>query len=345
MPDPAALASHSPAGPTSVAVYGTGSMGTAMAVHLERLGHAVTLWSRTAAKADRLAAERENRDLLPDIRLSRGIAVTADAAQAAAADWHLLAIPSKFLRDQLAGLPPPTGGVVTVIKGLEIDTLDRPSEIVRQTWGDRSVVCLSGPSHAEEIATGLPTSMVAASDHPGAADAVQRIFNSGRLRVYTNGDLTGVELAGALKNVFGLAAGICDGIGFGDNAKAALLTRAVAEMQRFGAAFGAAEDTFAGLAGIGDLIATCTSPHGRNRAVGVRLGRGEALEDILASMNGSVSEGVPTTRAVRELSRRHGLEMPIVEEVHAVLFEGKDVQTASASLMTRPLRSESASRL
>ena len=319
-------------------------MGTAMAVHLARLNRQVTLWSRTAAKASRLAADRENRDLLPDIPLPDRISVTSKAADAADANWHLLAIPSKFLRKQLSDLPPPPGGVITVIKGLEIDTLDRPSEIVREVWGPRPVVCLSGPSHAEEIATGLPTSMVAASDDLAAAAEVQQLFNSDRLRVYTNGDLTGVELAGALKNVFGLAAGICDGIGFGDNAKAALLTRAVTEMQRFGAAFGAAEDTFAGLAGIGDLIATCTSPHGRNRAVGVRLGRGERLDDILASMNGSISEGVPTTQAVAELSKAHDLEMPIVEEVHAVLFEGKSVQSAAASLMTRPLRSESASR-
>ena len=327
----------------AVTVYGSGSMGTAMALHLVDLGHAVTLWTRTGAKAERLRSERSN-PLLPGHPLPAALSITADAAAAVAADWHLLAVPSKYLRAQLETLSASLGDrprrFISVIKGIENDSLARPTQIVAETLPATSLTCLSGPSHAEEIAAKQPTSMVAASEDEAAAAAVQELFNSDRLRVYTNRDLTGVELAGALKNVFGLAAGICDGIGFGDNAKAALLTRAVTEMQRFGAAFGAAEDTFAGLAGIGDLIATCTSRHGRNRSVGERLGRGESLDQILDSMGGSVSEGVPTTASIFAMSRRRGIEMPIVDEVHAVLFDGKSVASAAASLLTRPVRSE-----
>ncbi|MFQ5734269.1 MAG: NAD(P)H-dependent glycerol-3-phosphate dehydrogenase, partial [Planctomycetaceae bacterium] len=229
--------------------------------------------------------------------------------------------------------------VVSVIKGLERDTFMRPSEIIADVLGFRAVVALGGPSHAEEIARRLPASVVAASGDVALAKEVQAIFTTDRFRVYTNLDIVGVELAGALKNVIAIAAGICDGLNYGDNAKSALLTRGIVEITRFGRAFGAEQSTFAGLAGMGDLITTCISPYGRNRMVGERLGGGETLPEILDSMD-AVAEGVTTTKSVFELADRKGIEMPITAEVHAVLFEGKSPVEATDSLMGRPPKGE-----
>ncbi|MGL4554808.1 MAG: NAD(P)H-dependent glycerol-3-phosphate dehydrogenase, partial [Gemmataceae bacterium] len=229
--------------------------------------------------------------------------------------------------------------VVSLTKGIEVGTFARPSQILAEVLGTDEVAVLSGPSHAEEVSRGLPTSVVAASADETLAVAVQRHFSTGRFRVYSNLDPVGVELAGALKNVMGLAAGICDGLGYGDNARAALMTRGLVEMTRFGVASGAEPATFAGLAGLGDLITTCVSPHGRNRAVGVRLGRGERLADILGGMS-QVAEGVTTTKAVHDRAEQAGLDLPICAEAYRVLYEGKPPVEAVAALMGRSPKGE-----
>ena len=229
--------------------------------------------------------------------------------------------------------------MISVIKGLENETFQRPSEIIAEVLGSRAVVALSGPSHAEEIGRRLPATVVAASGDLALARQVQRMFNTERFRVYTNLDLIGVELAAALKNVIAIAAGISDGLGFGDNAKSALMTRGLVEMTRFGVRFGAEAGTFTGLAGMGDLITTCVSPFGRNRRVGERLGKGESLDQILKTME-AVAEGVATAKSVFDVAEQEGIEMPITGEVYRVLFERKSPAAATHSLMLRPLRAE-----
>jgi glycerol-3-phosphate dehydrogenase (NAD(P)+) len=234
---------------------------------------------------------------------------------------------------------PSSARVLSLSKGIENDTFCRPTEILHELLGVTHLAVLSGPSHAEEVSRGLPTSVVAASRDPELASWVQHHFSTDRFRVYTNLDLIGVELAGALKNVIGIAAGIGDGLGLGDNSKAALLTRGLVEITRFGVAFGAERQTFGGLAGLGDLITTCMSEHGRNRAVGKRLGRGEKLADILAGMS-MVAEGVATTRSVYQRACQMNIPMPITTEVYRVLNEDKDPQAAVVDLMLREPRGE-----
>jgi glycerol-3-phosphate dehydrogenase (NAD(P)+) len=327
-----------------ITILGSGGMATACSVLLsEHAATTVTIWARTAERAAELDADRENRRLLPGVRIPDRVAVTHGIrAAAAGSDLLVAAIPTKFLRETLNAIAtdiPPAVAVVSVAKGLEVETLMRPTEIVCDVLGPRGVVALGGPSHAEEIARRMPASVVAASPDTELAKRVQSLFNTDRFRVYTNVDLLGVELAGALKNVLAIAAGICDGLGFGDNAKSALVTRGLVELSRFGTAMGAHPDTFAGLAGIGDLIATCFSRHSRNRHVGECLGRGQQLDRILAEMNG-VAEGVTTTKSVHDLARRRTIAMPITAEVYAVLFEGKSPLEATQSLMMRPTRDE-----
>lgn len=320
-------------------------MGTACAILLaDHPRQNVTLWARRPEVADEINVGRENRLHLPGVRLNDRIEATADIESAVRdTEYLVVAIPSRYLRETLTSVasvlrkPLP---VISVVKGIEVGTFLLPSQIIQDVLGQRPVVALTGPSHAEEIAQQLPASVVAAADDPGLARRVQEMFSTERFRVYTNQDLVGSELAGALKNVIGIAAGICDGLGYGDNAKSALMTRGIAEITRFGIRLGANAETFSGLAGIGDLITTCMSPHGRNRHVGERLGKGESLESILASMS-SVAEGVTTAQAVYHLALREGIDMPITTEVYRVLFENKSPAEATNSLMCRPLRVES----
>ena len=254
----------------------------------------------------------------------------------------VVSVPTAFLRDALTQhrqALSATVPIVSVLKGIENETLLRPSQIIEEVLGNIRVVVLAGPSHAEEIARRLPASVVAASADHSLACLVQEVFSTDRFRVYTNEDVVGVELGGALKNVLAIAVGICDGLGFGDNAKSALMTRGLVEMSRFGAAFGADTNTLFGLAGIGDLITTCVSPFGRNRHVGERLGKGETLDDILNSMS-AVAEGVRTTRSVQQLAENFSIDMPITREVYEVLFEGKNPAAATDSLMCRPPKVE-----
>lgn len=317
-------------------------MGTACAILLAKSGHDVTLWARRTEAAARIDADRENAKLLPGYAIPKRCHVTADVAEAADADLYVFAVPSKHLRSLLTEIAPrlnPSVPAVSVIKGIEQDTLARPSEIMLDVLGDRPVACLSGPSHAEEIASEMPTSVVVASNNEGLAERLQTLFATDRFRVYSDDDLVGVELAGALKNVVGIAAGICDGVGYGDNAKAALLTRAITEMTRFGEAVGAHPATFAGLAGVGDLITTCVSNHGRNRAVGERLGHGESLQEILHDTH-MVAEGVTTAKSIAEMAKRLNVEMPIVDAVCAVLFGEKSPTEVTDALMTRPPKAE-----
>jgi glycerol-3-phosphate dehydrogenase (NAD(P)+) len=302
----------------------------------------VRLWCRDAARAEELCRGRENKRLLPGVPIPEGVTVTGSAAVVGEAELWVIAIPMSHLRSACPALRPafPKGvPVLSLSKGVEPNTGSRPCQLLAEEFSPGGLASMSGPSHAEEVARGMPTSVVVASEDAGLAESIQQLFNTERFRVYTSDDLTGVELAGALKNVIGLAAGICDGLGYGDNAKSALLTRGLAEMARYGLAHGARVATFQGLAGMGDLITTCFSRHGRNRRVGERLGRGEKLADVLAHFDG-VAEGVETCRGVVQTAERLGVDMPICRAVHQVLFEGKDPTRAVAELMRRPLRGE-----
>jgi glycerol-3-phosphate dehydrogenase (NAD(P)+) len=318
-------------------------MGTACALLLARNPeHRVILWCPQVDRARLLAATRENERFLPGVKIPGPVEITADF-KATAADAYVLAIPTVYLRDALQRLRPawPTRGpIVSVIKGLERETFKRPSEIIAEFLPGSTVAALSGPSHAEEVARGMPASLVAASEIRGLAVDVQRWFSQERFRVYTSDDLIGTELAAALKNVIAVAAGICDGLGFGDNAKSALMTRGLVEMVRFGCSLGATEKTFYGLAGVGDVITTCVSRHGRNRELGERIGKGEKLDAILASTR-KVFEGVWTASSVYHFALQRGISVPVTTEVYRILFEGKDPLTAAKDLMTRDLKHES----
>lgn len=329
---------------TTFAVLGSGGWGTAVALLLaQNPAHRVRLWGAHRENVERLRATRENARLLPGAHLPAAVTVTACEREAVAgADYWVAAIPTAYLRATLARFGShreADAPVVSLTKGLEVGTFRRPSEIVGEVLRTDRVAVLSGPSHAEEVARGLPTSVVVAAE-PELAARVQRHFGTERFRVYTNADPIGVELAGALKNVIGIAAGVCDGLGFGDNAKAALLTRGLVEMTRFGVAHGAEPATFTGLAGTGDLITTCFSPHGRNRRVGFRLGRGEALADVLDGPQ--VAEGVWTARSVHERAARTGIETPIMAAVYGVLHAGLSPLAALQSLMARAPKTERA---
>jgi glycerol-3-phosphate dehydrogenase (NAD(P)+) len=301
--------------------------------------HRVRLWCARPQSAAELIAKRENTALLPGVPIPAAVVITGDT-DLAIADANLLitAVPTVYTRatlQPLAAAVTKKTPVLSLAKGVENDTFLRPTEIVAQIWGSERLAVLSGPSHAEEVSRGLPASLVAASTDLDLARWVQQAFSGESFRVYTNSDVIGVELAGALKNVLAIAAGISDGLGFGDNAKAALLTRGLVEMSRFGVALGARHETFVGLAGLGDLITTCFSPHGRNRRVGQRLASGESLDTIISSTQ-MVAEGVYTTRSVYFRARQMGIEMPIVAEIFRVLYENKAPRQAVGDLMLRP---------
>lgn len=319
-------------------VLGDGSWATALAALVARTGVETVVWSAFPDRLAELDRDRVNQTYLPGVELPSELRFEADPFTASeGVDLCLSVIPTQFLRATAARFEEALGGnvpVVSATKGLEIETFLRPTEILVEALGERPTCVLSGPSHAEEVARGLPASLVAASADTDLAKTVQATFNTSAFRVYTSDDPIGVELAGALKNVIALAAGICDGLELGDNAKAALLTRGLVELARFGASRGASAETFFGLAGVGDLITTCTSPHSRNRSVGERLGRGRTLEQILEEME-MVAEGVWTTQALFGPEAETGVRMPIAEQVHAVLFSGKDPRLAVTELMER----------
>lgn len=333
--------------PTAIAILGDGAWGTAIALLLaQKTQHRVTLWSAREENGRLLQERRENVRLLPGVPIPPEVRLTTDIRQAvAAADLWVTAIPTIHLRPTLARIAAtvqPGPPIVSLAKGLENDSFLRPTEIVTQLLGVDRVAVLSGPSHAEETSRGLPASVVAASRDLELARFVQRTFSTERFRVYTNLDPVGVELAGALKNIIGIAAGISDGLGLGDNAKAALLTRGLAEMTRFGVALGAQASTFAGLAGLGDLITTCVSPHGRNHRVGRRLAAGERWPAIESGMT-AIAEGAYTARSVHRRAGQMGIDMPITAEVYRVLYENKEPSAAVSDLMLREPKGETGS--
>lgn len=323
--------------PEKIAVVGAGSWGTALAVLLARKGFKVGLWARRPEFAERLQKNRENSTYLPGVFLPDNIEVKNDMAWVVqGAKLIVLSVPSHAVRHTARALKPLLEEEITVVntaKGLELDSGLRLSQVLEQE-GISTFAVLSGPSHAEEVGRGLPTSVVVTAKKKEVAEYVQDVFMGPSFRVYTNPDLIGVELGGALKNIIALATGMSDGLSLGDNARAALMTRGLAEITRLGMALGANPLTFAGLAGLGDLIVTCCSMYSRNRRAGIELGRGRPLKEVLAGM-GMVVEGVPTTAAARKLAQELGIPMPITEEVYQVLYKGKPAKECVSSLMER----------
>ena len=326
----------------NITVLGTGAWGSALARLLREGGEQITLWSGFPAQLDLIRDTGRNDPCLPGIELPRDWRLEPALDRAlAGADLVVAAVPSKPFREVVGCLRDFSGLVVSVTKGIEYDTGLTMSGVLRQAAPKAQVAALSGPTLALEVARGIPTAIVAASEDAGAALTVQTLFHRPTFRVYTSQDLLGVELGGALKNVIAIAAGICDGMGFGDNSKAALITRAIVEIRRFGVACGARAETFAGLSGLGDLTVTCFSRLSRNRGLGERLGKGEKLAEILPTLT-AVAEGYPTAKSAVRLARQLQVSTPIMDEVYALLYEGKDVQEAVRDLTTRDSKPEDA---
>ena len=329
-----------------VAVYGAGSWGTALAQVLACNGHEVTLWGRNEAQMQDIAESRENKKYLPGVTLHPTLRVTSAWPAAGDYDYLLIGVPPQSQRGLLDShreeFQAAAGVLINVAKGIETATGKCVHEVYMDVLGDGVMdryVVLYGPSHAEEFGRNMPTALVAASQNPAAAEGVQSIFMNDNVRVYTGKDVVGVELGGALKNIIALAIGMTIGLGYGDNARAALMTRGLAEITRLGVALGAEPYTFLGLTGVGDLFVTCTSEHSRNRRSGIMLGKGQKLDDVLANM-GMVVEGVSTTKAAYALAKERHIEMPILEQMYHVLFEDGDVNACTKALMTRSKKGE-----
>jgi glycerol-3-phosphate dehydrogenase (NAD(P)+) len=319
-----------------ITVIGFGSWGIPLACLLDKNGHTVTAWDNETYVNELLKTRRNN--YLPEVVVPSSVKITCDIAEASeGAEMFLIVLASRAVSDIVPKFDFGDKIVVSASKGLEETRRIRISEYLREFC--KSVVVLTGPTHAEEVLKGIPTAIVAASENEKAAEKVQTVFSSDNFRVYTSSDIIGAELGGALKNVIAIAAGCSDGLGFGDNTKAALITRGLAEITRLGAAMGAKEQTFAGLSGIGDLIVTCTSSHSRNRRAGTLLARGNPLKAALAEI-GSAVEGVDTAKTALMLARKFNVDMPIVEEINKILFEGKPPENAVADLMRRELKEE-----
>jgi glycerol-3-phosphate dehydrogenase (NAD(P)+) len=322
-----------------VTVLGAGAWGTALAGILHQCGLETILWGHNPAHVDEIRRTGQNERSLPGIKISREIRLETNLKSVLDADCIVVAIPSKAFREVTKVLKDFPGIIVSVTKGIEYDTGLTMCGVLAENAPRARHAALSGPSFAIEVARGIPTAIVAASKDLAAAAEVQKIFSCATFRVYTTPDVLGVELGGALKNVIAIASGVADGLGFGDNSKAALVTRAIAEIRRLGVACGAQADTFTGLSGLGDLMVTCFSKHSRNRSFGERCGRGEKPPDVAASMH-AIAEGYPTTRSAYQLARRHDVTTPIIAEVFAMLYEGKDVRQGVRDLMTRDLKAE-----
>jgi len=329
-----------------IAVIGAGAWGTALARLMASSSHEIALWTWQQSHADAMLREHENREFLPGFQLPSSLRPTADLEQAlTGAELALIAVPSQVMRSVLSQARPWLQSVrylVNATKGIEDGTLKLMSEVACDVLGeecDERFVALSGPSFAKEVALGMPTNVVVAGAQERVVAFVQSIFSSDRVRAYTSDDVLGVQLGGALKNVIAIAAGACDGIGFGNNTRAALITRGIAEITRLAVRRGANPLTLAGLAGLGDLVLTCTGELSRNRTVGCELGRGKRLPEILSNL-GHVAEGVHTAKSAYEMSRIFDVELPITTEVYKVLFEDKEPLQAVKDLVGRPLRRE-----
>jgi glycerol-3-phosphate dehydrogenase (NAD(P)+) len=327
-----------------ISILGAGSWGTALAVLLAKRGNFLTLWGRDIEYINEMKTLKVNRKYLPEVTLPDNIHLTSNLNDTKGSKYLILAVSSKAVRNLLKSLSPLLSGdeiFINCAKGLELGTLKRISQVFEEVLpgAKNSYTILSGPSHAEEVGKGLPTTCVVSGYKKNIAEEVQRLFMGPTFRVYTNPDIIGVELGGSLKNIIALAAGISDGLGFGDNTKAALMTRGIAEITRLGTAMGAKPITFAGLSGVGDLIVTCTSVHSRNRRAGMQIGQGKPLDKVLEEM-GMVVEGVRTTKAAYHLSIEYNIEMPITRELYLVLFEGKSPKEGVANLMLRTMTQE-----
>ena len=322
-------------------ILGMGGFGLALAVMLNNFGHDVTVWSAFKQEIEDIRRDGENKQKLPGIKISEEIILTDDLSLASNSEIVVFGVPTKFVRSvakQISGYISKKTIIVNTSKGLEEESLKRMSEVLEEELPENPVVVLTGPSHAEEVALGVPTTVVVASKDMQYADYIQSIMSNNTFRIYINDDVIGCELGGSFKNIIALCAGICDGMGLGDNTKAALMTRGITEIARLGVALGAKDETFAGLTGIGDLIVTCTSMHSRNRRAGILIGQGvspiEAVERV-----GTV-EGYICTKTAYALAQKVGIDMPITEQCNNVLFNGLKVKNALSNLMGRPKRHE-----
>lgn len=329
---------------SKVGVVGAGSWGTALALVLEKNGHQVTLWSSRETKAEELNRLRENTDKLPGVKLPEGIEITADIESAVKEkELVVLGVPSLYIRSTAAKMAPYVEEgqiIVNVSKGIEDGSLYTMTEVILDEIPNADVAVLSGPSHAEEVSRHIPTTVVAGAKTRKTAEKIQNIFMNETFRVYTSPDMQGIEIGGALKNVIALAAGVCDGLGFGDNTKAALITRGIVEMSRLGITMGGYQETFSGLAGMGDLIVTCASKHSRNRKAGYLIGQGYSMQAAMDEVK-MVVEGVHSAKAALKLADKYYVRMPIIEQVNAVLFDGKPATEAVRDLMIRDGKTES----
>lgn len=331
---------------THVTIVGTGSWGTTLAVMMAGRGHRATLWARSPEEAETLRSARENRRFLPGVVLPDDLRITSSLEEALqGCQMLMLVVPAQRMRENVRWVREHVEAetvILTAAKGLETETARRMSEVIAEELSchfEERICVLSGPNLAREIVAGLPTGTVIASRSPETAQIAQAIVMTPRFRVYTNSDVIGVELGGALKNIIALGAGAADQLGYGENAKAIFMTRGLAEITRLGVAAGANPLTFSGLAGVGDLFCTCASRHSRNHYVGEELARGRTLQDVERTMH-SVAEGVNTTKAAMKLAARYDVELPIIERVYQVLFEGKDVQQAVREMMLRQPKRE-----
>jgi len=331
---------------SSITLFGAGSWGTALSVHLASAGRDVVLWARRPEVAEEIRRTSHNPTYLPELLIPSSVSITTDLETAAcASDVWGLAVPSQKLRSRAEALRAHAHGDVRMValsKGIENKTLMTMSQVLDDVF-ERvprdQIGALYGPSHAEEVAEGRPTAIVAAAPDQGEARQFQRVFMTERLRVYLNTDVLGVEIGGSAKNIMAIAAGIAEGVSYGDNAKAALVTRGLAEIRRLGEAMGAQPRTFSGLSGIGDLVVTAMSEHSRNRYLGVQISSGKCLDEVLDEME-MVAEGVRTTQSVHDLANRHGVEMPITEAIHAILFDDQSPRKMVKRLMTRSAKHE-----
>ena len=325
-----------------IAVLGSGSWGTAAAMIVCQNGHNVTLWSRNSEKCKKLAQTYENSEYLPGVKLDKNICFTDDISCVQDKDIVVIATPSGGVREisqKISQIIKPDCIIVVLAKGLEQGSYKTMSEIIADECKNAKIAVMSGPSHAEEVAMGMPTLNVVASKDPSCAKSVQDAFMNKTFRIYSSNDVKGVELGGALKNVIALCAGVTDGIGFGDNTKAALMTRGISEIARLGVSLGANIETFWGLSGIGDLIVTCTSMHSRNRRAGILIGKGMTSKEAQTEVK-MVVEGISTAKAAYELSKKQGVEMPIINAAYDVLYNGANPREAVTNLMLRDKKIE-----
>ena len=326
-----------------ISVLGAGSWGTALAVVLHKNGHEVTIWSIAQDEIDMLKKEREHKDKLPGVKIAEEIGLTTDLKEAISGrDMLVVAVPSPYIRSTAKSMAPYVEDgqlLVSVAKGIEEGTLMTLSAILEQEIPQVEVAVLCGPSHAEEVGIGLPTTLVAGAKRKETAELVQSTFMNEVLRVYTSPDVLGMELGASLKNVIALAAGMADGLGYGDNTKAALITRGISEIGRLALKMGAKYETLSGLTGIGDLIVTCASKHSRNRKAGMLIGEGYTMEEAMKEVK-MVVEGVYSAKAAMELSAKYDVSMPIIEQVNEVLFDGKSAKEAVMDLMLRDKKPE-----